>query len=295
VIGRTRKIRGARAVIGVLALTGCVGLAVMSTSASVSGATTALHKQTGVAKNWKNKLSSNTNGWCNNPVNAACDGSATGYGTIEIVKHSFTNFNSYAPAVPGPGGQSKYARLSGAESPPAAVETLHGCTVPGGENCTGPYTKFQNPWVMNHTVFPTGGYTTSIKIYLDASWAAANPGQVVNWDVGLTGITDTYLSDNSFALTSSGGGWLLGLGTDATAGPTLLSTSGWYTFNLTFTAVAGEVFATYSVLNSASTSVFASSQDTGSTQAATGGVRYGWFDNEDVLGLPVAQVSYSNL
>ena len=289
-IGRTTKIRGVRAVIGVLALTGCVGLAVMGTTASVAGAKQAA----GVAKNWQNKLGGNTTGWCNNPLNAACDGSATGYGTIAIVKHTFTNYNSYAPAVPGPGGQSKYARVSGAETPPA-IETLHGCTVPGSENCTGPYTKFQNPWVANHTVFPTGGYTTSIKIYLDATWAAANPGQVVNWDVGLTGITDTYLSDNSFALTSSAGGWLLGLGTDATAGPTVLSTSGWYTFNLTFTAVGGEVFATYSVLNPASTSVFASTQDTGSTQAATGGVRYGWFDNEDVLGLPVAQVSYRNL
>ncbi len=297
-IGRTRKGRAARSVIGALTLTGCVGLAVMSTSTSVSGATTASKKQAGVQKDWHNKLTANINGWCNNPVNAACDGTATGYGTIGIVKHTFTNFNSYAPAVPGPGGQSKYARLSGAESPPAAVETLHGCTVPGGENCTGPYTKFQNPWVNNHTVFPAGGYLTSIKIYLDASWAAANPGQIVNWDIGLTGITDTYLSDNSFALTSTsngGGGWLLGLGTDVTAGPTLLTTSGWYTFNLAFTAVGGEVFATYSVLNSASTSVFAAAQDTGTQAAATGGVRYGWFDNEDVLGLPVAQVSYSNL
>ena len=306
-IGRTRKGRAARSVIGVLALTGCVGLAVVTISTSVSGATTAspsasgattaAHRQTGVAKNWKNKLTGNIKGWCNNPVNAPCDGSATGYGTIGIVKHTYTNYNSYAPAVPGPGGQPKYARVSGAETPPA-VETLHGCTVPGGENCTGPYTKFQSPWVGNHTVFPVGGYTTSIKIYLDASWAAANPGQIVNWDIGLTGITDTYLSDNSFALTSTsagGGGWLLGLGTDITAGPTLLTTSGWYTFNLSFTMVGGEVFSTYSVLNSASTSVFATTQDTGTKAAATGGVRYGWFDNEDVLGLPVAQVSYSNL
>jgi len=291
-LGRTRNFRRARSVIGVLALTGCAGMVVMSTTASMSGAATAL--QSGVAPNWQNKLSSNTSGWCNNPANAPCNGSATGYGTIGIVPHTFRNYNSYAPAVPGPGGQLSYARLSGAETPPA-VESLHGCTVPGGENCTGAYTKFQSPWVKNHTVFPAGGYTTSIKIYLDTKWAAANPGQVVNWDIALTGITDTYLSDNSFALTSSGGGWLLGLGTDATAGPTLLSTSGWYTFKLTFTAVSGEVYARYQVLNSASTSVFKSFLDTGSAQAATGGVRYGWFDNEDVLGLPVAQVSYSNL
>ena len=108
-IGKTRKIRGVRAVIGVLSLVGCVGLAVMGTSTSVAGA----KQVAGVAKNWQNKLSGNTLGWCNNPLNTACDGSATGYGTIAIVKHTFTNYDSYAPAVPGPGGQPKYARVSG--------------------------------------------------------------------------------------------------------------------------------------------------------------------------------------
>jgi len=45
------------------------------------------------------------------------------------------------------------------------------------------------------------------------------------------------------------------------------------------------------VLNSAAVSVFNQGVNTGHPVATTGGPNYGWLPDEDVLGLPIAQVS----
>src|SRR5271166_3754692 len=108
--GRLKKIRGASSVIGILALTGSLGFGVMGTAVS-AGAAPRPASNSNLANtpaNYKNKLSVNTKGWCNNPLDAPCDGAANHYGTIDIVKHGFSNNGGYAASVPGPGGQAKY-------------------------------------------------------------------------------------------------------------------------------------------------------------------------------------------
>ncbi len=62
-------------------------------------------------KKYYNSLASNTKGWCNGevPPNAPCDGGVNDYGTIDIVKATYSNSGGYAPAVASPDGKKKYA------------------------------------------------------------------------------------------------------------------------------------------------------------------------------------------
>ncbi len=146
-------------------------------------------------------------------------------------------------------------------------------------------------------IFPAGGFSTSLKIYIDSAWAAAHPGNVVDWDVALRDSSGNYLQDNAFNMCSTGaggGGFFLSTSFGAggcSAGPTELTASGWYTFNLSFNSVGGMVYATYEVLNSASVQVFNQAVNTGNATTGTGGPMYGWLPDEDVLGLPIAQIS----
>jgi hypothetical protein len=289
--GKQRRRRGP-SILGVLVVAGTLGLGIIGLSASVSGASKA-NKTSGIP-NFKNSLNSNTNGWCpvTTPPNAPCDGGVNNYGTIHIVKASFNNYGSYASAIAGP-GQKKFARVSGGQD--GGVPTVNGCTVPGNEDCSGPYTKFGS--TVHHMIFPAGGFSTSIKIYIDAAWAAAHPGNVVDWDVALRDSSGNFLQDNAFNLCSTGaggGGFYLSTSFGAggcTSGPSELTASGWYTFNLSFSSVGGVVYDTYSVLDAAATQVFGQAVNTGNATSGVGGPDYGWLPDEDVLGLPVAQVS----
>ena len=88
---------------------------------------------------YRNTFNSKTTGWCT--AAQGCNGQvgAGDYGTIDIVPHTFSNEGGYAAAVPSPGTQKHYARVSGAGSD---QDSLAGCPAPGSENCTGPYILF---------------------------------------------------------------------------------------------------------------------------------------------------------
>jgi len=274
-------------------VTATMGLGVTMGMAPVSGA--ASGKATPVTlHNWKNTLRQNTTGWCSTPGDAPCDG--TGYGTIDIVKSSFSNGGGYGASVAGPGGTTKYARVTGG----GTLTTPNGCPTPGGENCTGPYTNWNQ--IPHPTVFPyktatKNGYTTSVKIYIDAAWAGANPGQVVDWDTAVSDNNGGFYRDFVFNMCSSatgGGGFYISASNNAggcSTGPTEITTSGWYTFNEHFTSVAGTLIAGFTVLDSSNATVLNVVQNTGTSISAVGGPRYGWLPDEDVLGLPVSQVS----
>jgi hypothetical protein len=285
--------RRGRSVVGIVAVAGLMAIGVVALSSSVAGAN-GNNKASGIP-NYKNKLSNNTNGWCpvTVPANPPCDGGVNNYGTIDIVKPNLSNSGGYAPKAPAVPGQARYARVSGGQD--GGVPTVNGCTVPGNENCSGPYTKFGS--TVHHATFPKAGFTTSIKMYIDAGWAHTNPGQVIDWDVALRDNSGNFLQDNAFNLcstASAGGGFFVSTSFGAggcSSGPTELTASGWYTFNLSFTVVGNQIFDTYSVLNSAATQVFTDVVATGHAPSATGGPDYGWLPDEDALGLPIADVS----
>ena len=248
--------------------------------------------------NWSNSLASGTSGWCT--YASGCNGvqSPSTYGTIDVVSHTFSNYGGYAPSVNGPVGQTNtYARVSG------AGDTGTGCFVgnvssPGSENCSGPYTTFGSN--SHATTFPTHGFTTILKIYLSKSWAAANPGQVIDWDTALDTTSATYLQDFMFNLCSTsagGGGWYESTSSNAgacTTGPNEITAGGWFTFKMNFHPVGSNVDVTYSILNSINhTAVPAVTTNTGHATSTVGGPAYGWLPDEDALGLPIARSSLS--
>jgi len=294
-----KKGRTARSVIGMLALTGSVGFGVIGLSASVSSAATTrpqapMPAADGPVHNWHNILAHNTAGWCDGAP-PPCSGGSGDYGTIDIVSHTFSNSGGYAASVPGPSGQSHYARISGGQD--GGVDSISGCSTPGGENCSGPYTLFGTHNLGTDSIFPVNGFTTSIEIYLDTSWASTYQGNLVGWDTSLNNTSGSFLQDQTFDICSVSGGFYISTAFGSggcTSGSPQVTTSGWYTFNEDFTGVpGGDVYDTYSVVQDSSSSVVfgPSAVDTGLAKTGVGGPDYGWFPDEDVLGLPIAQAS----
>ena len=298
---RKNKIRGGVAIggallIGAIAMAGSVAFGSATSGATGHRPTAARAASRGDFRPFHNKLSSNTNGWCTG-VGQPCDGVV--YGTIDIVKQSFSNGggSNYGVSVASPVGQgNKYARLSGGGTGSGGYLTgPAGCPVPGGENCTGAYTL----WGTGGTSKVFSPFSTTIKIYVDSVWAAAHPGQVVDWDTALNTNTGGFLSDFAFNMCSTaagGGGFYVddSQGAGGCASPTdpnyigALTTAGWYTFNHQFTNVGGTLYTHYSILNSANAVVASYTLNTGFPIATVGGPLYGWFPDEDVNGLPVA-------
>ena len=293
---RTSLWRASGSIIGILAMVGAVSIGVVGVSSSVAGART--HKVK--IPNYVNKLSSNTNGWCT-PAQG-CNGQGgneADYGTIAIVKPSSGNFGGYGNTAPAPAGQKKFARITGAG---LDQDTISGCPTPGYDAslntpyCEGPYVCYGGS--CSEAVFPTNGFTSSIMVYIDPAWAAANPGQNVDWDVGLNNTSGAYLSDNGFTMcttTAGGGGFYVTLNQFGGCNPSAeeLTAAGWYTLKQNFQSVAGQVVVTYSI-TPPSGPVWTSVVNTGEATSATGGPSYGWFADEDVLGLPIAQISLRN-
>jgi hypothetical protein len=267
-------------------------LGVVGLAASALIALPGLASASGSFPTYKNTFAGNSNGWCT--AAQGCNGQvgSSDYGTIDILPATFSNYGGYAPGVAGPDTQKRYARVSGAGT---AQDSNTGCATPGSENCTGPFILFGGSGTDN--TFPTKtGFSSTIGIYLDTAWAAANPGQVVDWDVSLNDNTGAFLRDFVFNLCTTaadGGGFYIstsnGAGTCST-GPTEITTSGWYTFQQQFFDVGGQIAADLIAANSSGTSVISSLQQTGISAADAGGPNYGWFPDEDVQGLPIAQM-----
>jgi hypothetical protein len=311
-----KRWRAGRSIIGVLALTASAGIGVIGLSTSASSAATLNHiaanaHHAGATHKWHNTLGRNTNGWCPvvNPPNAPCDGASGDYGTIGIYTPSDedASWGGYGAGATLT-GQRKYARTTGGtdDSGNGGVPSPTGCTVQGGENCSGPYELWGPRNLGNDTVFPSSGFTTSIKMYVDAGWGDANTGNVVDWDTGLETSTGAYEEDFVTDLCSTPSGWEVSWengsgGCGATAGspnPEYLNTSGWYTLQMNFTNNAGIIDVTYSVLSDGSTGqtnpgtqVWSYTENTGISTASSGGPQYGWLPTEDVSGLPLAQVA----
>jgi hypothetical protein len=285
--------------VGIVALVSSVGFGMAVSTAAPRPHVAVSHTLPNVS-NFFNSLASNTNGWCT--FASGCNGvqSPTTYGTIDSVPSTFSNYGGYAPSVPGPIGQTgSYARVSGSGDSSLGCLTQPGnVSSPGDENCSGPYTLYGND--NQATVFPTHGFTTSIKIYLNRTWAAANPGQVVDWDVALNTNTAAYLQDYIFNLCSTsagGGGWYASVSSNAGAcstGPAEIKTSGWYTFVIDFHPVGSNVDVNYSIKNPVGNSVAGfpiANVNSGHATSSVGGPAYGWLPDEDVLGLPIARSS----
>jgi hypothetical protein len=171
-----------------------------------------------------------------------------------------------------------------------------GCTL----NCDGPFTRFGG----YSTTFPTGGYTTSLSVYLDTAWAASHDDARFDWDVSSNNNTSLggagFLRDFAFNVaTESNGGqgrFVISAGNNALRSGTnphiagnkqYITTSGWYTFVHHFIdGGANGLQANMSILNSSHTLAVPSWTITsGDAMSTVGGNHYGWFANQEIDGL----------
>jgi len=277
---------------GLKYLASTVGVVGLAASTLIIGLPGLAGAASGSFPTYKNTFNANAKGWCT--AATGCNGQvgAGDYGTIDIVPAKFSNEGGYAASVPGPGTQKHYGRVSGAGT---NQDSLSGCPAPGSENCTGPFILFGGTGTSS--VFPDkSGFSSSLEIYLDTAWAAANPGQVVDWDVSLNDNTGAFLRDFVFNLcttAANGGGFYVSTSNGAggcSTGPAEATTSGWYTFSQQFYDVGGSIAADLIATDPSGNTVTSSLQQTGISAADAGGPNYGWFPDEDVLGLPIAKM-----
>jgi hypothetical protein len=288
-----KRVTTAALTMATLCLAGVLGMMV---SVGPAGAASPATGSGGFTK-YKNALDKNTKGWCT--YAEGCNGQGgneSDYGTIDVLPESYSNSGGYAPGVPGPGKAKSYARVDGAG---LDQDTIDGCPQPGYDGplntpyCEGPYVCYLG--TCSASVFPSEGFTSSIKIYIDPNWAADNPGQYLEWDTGMNNTSGDYLNDNGFTMcttTAGGGGFAVNLNQFGSCNPSSenLTAAGWYTLEQNFQSVGGQVYVTYTIVPPHGSS-WTSAVDTGEATSGVGGPSYLWFADEDVLGLPVAQVS----
>jgi uncharacterized repeat protein (TIGR01451 family) len=236
------------------------------------------------ATSYSNGFETDTSGWNNNG------------GTIVREATGYDN-GGYADDIASASG-GFHARLK--------LSTSASCA-PGlaGSACTGPFTQ----WGGYETVFPTGGYKTEAAIYLDTAFALDHADYRFDWDSAINNSSGTFLQDYVFNAGTTATGFIIGTSTNAGRGstfpanpcpspstapnacrvPVAITTSGWYTFQHTFTEVGGFLDVQFRILDASGVLVPGADWTikTGHAMANVGGHRYGWFVNQEIQDLAI--------
>ena len=116
----------------------------------------------------------------------------------------------------------------------------------------GPQPIFEAPftrWGGYSSIFPPGGYQTRVDIYLDVAWAMTQVDKRFDWSSAINNTTGQHRRDfvfnagtelTGFVISGSNNGTRCGA-FPANPGrmPIHIIASGWYTFEHSFTGVAG--------------------------------------------------------
>jgi hypothetical protein len=272
----------------------CVASAYGATPLSRAASLSAKYSKTGMVKGYSNKFTKNTNGWCEAVGASPCDGLPGDSGTI-VRAASNSATTAYAPRVGAQSGKW-YAIVDGASEGATVCSTYPA----QDESCDGPFTDWGNP-NNNYHSFPKNGFTTSLDVYLDSSWAAAHPGVEFEWDTAVNQSNGSFGQDFIFTAQTGNGGFTIGAGNNTRSSvpsPSVtIGTSGWYRFIHVFAVDPGngDVEATMSIVDdSTATQVTGASwvipvEFSGSQESAAnvGGPLYGWFPNENIPELPI--------
>jgi hypothetical protein len=235
-----------------------------------------------------------------------------GGGTITRRPSFFsTGAGGYADGIPSADGNF-HARLGKDLSPGT-------CASGGGPQpiYTGPYTN----WGGYSSIFPTGGYTTRVDIYLDVSWAQTHLDQRFDWSSAINNTSGGHRRDFvfnvgtdalGFVMTGSNNANRCGANpADPARAPIHISASGWYTFEHMFTGVPGGPLTVVMRVMPAGTNltlgIWTLSDASDIIGTTVGGNRYGWFvqneidqlaiDNSErtgILSTPGCEVKISN-
>jgi hypothetical protein len=200
--------------------------------------------------------------------------------------------STYANGVSASSG-NYYARLGKDPSPDS-------CTFGGGTAPIyyGPYTN----WGGYATMFPLGGYTTGVDIYLDVPYAIANPDTRFDWSSAINDPLGNHRRDFVFNVGTDALGFVITGGNNATrcgANPAdpghapvvHVTQSGWYTFKHTFSGVPGGPLAVTLEVMPAGTNTpigtWVRSDLSDVIGVNVGGNRYGWFVQNEFDGLAI--------
>ena len=200
--------------------------------------------------------------------------------------------STYANGVSAATG-NYYARLGIDPSPDT-------CASGGGPQPIfyGPYTK----WGGYSAIFPPGGYSTGVDIYLDVPYAQAHPDTRFDWSSSISDTSGGFRRDFVFNVGTDALGFVITGGNNATrcgANPADLghspvvhiTVSGWYTFKHTFTGVSGGPLTVTLMVMPAGSNVplgtWVRSDSSDIIGVTVGGNRYGWFVQNEFDGLAI--------
>ncbi len=200
-------------------------------------------------------------------------------------------------------GFEQDAVWSGTSDPTRVPTGTDGITAKTGgfyaQAVTGNFTR----WGGYNTVFPTGGFTTSMDIYLDVAGAFGNDtrfdyssaanGQDGNhrrdyiFSGGFYNDTDATGTGPRFVFSASNNA--PGFPKNPARSPYSITSSGWYTFKHRFYDNGGVLAVDLSIADSAGTTLTTWTLSDPSDVIATvvGGNRYGWIVNSGFATLPI--------
>lgn len=273
---------------------------------------------------YSNGFETNTAGWCDQPVAyGACDGSSNG--TLDREPNGYSDYALYGPFINSATG-GWHARAAGATNQTPGTPCVgSGSGGNASAPCSGPYTDWGAG--TGASTFPSGGFTTSLDIYLDTGFAANHPdnsgtngdgGYRFDWDVAMNDNTGSFLQDYAFNAGTAPSGWAGGSGfvvnasTNAQRGsafpentcpspstpsppnvcraPVTITSSGWYTFaHRFFMDPDGNLAVEMTIKDANGTLVPGADWTIHTTHdiSTVGGPFAGYFPNEEILGLPI--------
>jgi hypothetical protein len=161
----------------------------------------------------------------------------------------------------------------------------------------GPFTN----WGGYSSIFPTGGYSTRVDIYLDTAWASTHFDQRFDWSSAINNTMGQHRRDFVFNAGTEPGGFVISASNNgdrcgafpANPGrmPIHIVASGWYTFEHNFTGVpGGPLIVNLRVINKATNATVGTwvlSDPTDVIGVTVGGNRYGWFVQNEIDDLAI--------
>jgi hypothetical protein len=227
-----------------------------------------------------NGFEANTAGWFN------FEG-----GTITRQPSGYANGGGYADGIAS-ATDNYHARLGIDPSPDE-------CQSGGGPQPIhyGPYTN----WGGYSSIFPPGGYTTRVDVYLDVTWAATHFDRRFDWSSAISNTTGGHRRDfvfnagtepTGFVISGSNNGNRCGaFPANPLRTPTHITMSGWYTFEHTFTGLAGGpltvVMRVIQKSTNATLGTWVLSDPSDVIGVTVGGNRYGWFVQNEIDDLAI--------
>ena len=152
------------------------------------------------------------------------------------------------------------------------------------------------------SVFPAGGFSVSVDIYLDTANAGPTTSQL-DWSAAISNASGAHLRDFAFSIGGNGAGGYLMSASNNTPGwpgnpardPYTITTTGWYTFKHVFRDNAGVLAVDMQVLDAAGTLLksWTLSNPADTIPANVGGNRYAWLVTNEYPDLPLDNVTRS--